>query len=106
MIFTSKITNSERKADSMKKVMRKILVAIVATLSLTMLSSTSLLSVAAEEPVVPSSAQTVAVQDSGETISPRGDIIEIKYRVFNGKIQYRRWNVTQQKWVDSEWIDM
>ncbi len=90
----------------MKKVMRKILVAIVATLSLTMLSSTSLLSVAAEEPVVPSSAQTVAVQDSGETISPRGDIIEIKYRVFNGKIQYRRWNVTQQKWVDSEWIDM
>ena len=90
----------------MKKVMRKILVAIVATLSLTMLSSTSLLSVAAEEPVVPSSAQTVAVQDSGETISPRGDIIEIKYRVFNGKIQYRRWNVTQQKWVDSEWIDL
>lgn len=34
------------------------------------------------------------------------DKIVIKYRVYNGKTQYRRWNATKQCWVDPKWIDM
>lgn len=34
------------------------------------------------------------------------DIIVKKYRVYNGRHQYRRWNETKQKWVDPYWIDM
>lgn len=32
------------------------------------------------------------------------DTIETKYRLYNGKIQYRRWNATKGKWVDPHWI--
>ena len=39
-------------------------------------------------------------------IVPYADVIEIRHRVFNGKRQYRRWNVTQGCWVDPYWIDM
>ena len=90
----------------MKKTLRKVLAAFIAVLSLAILSSVSLLSVAAEEPMVSSSVQTVTVQDNGESISPRGDLIEIRYRVHNGKIQYRHWNLTQNCWVEDDWIDM
>lgn len=34
------------------------------------------------------------------------DKIVVKYRTYNGKMQYRRWNVTKQCWVDPKWIDM
>lgn len=34
------------------------------------------------------------------------DKIVVKYRVYNGKTQYRRWNDTKQCWVDPKWIDM
>ena len=34
------------------------------------------------------------------------DKIVIKYRIYNGKYQYRRWNDTKQCWVDPNWIDM
>ena len=90
----------------MKKAIRKIFAVVIATLSLTVFSSVSFLSVAAEEPVIPSAAQVTVVQNSDETISPRGDIIEIRYRIYNGKLQYRRWNQSRNCWVDSEWIDM
>ncbi len=32
------------------------------------------------------------------------DVIETKYRLYYGKIQYRRWNATKGKWVDPHWI--
>lgn len=41
-----------------------------------------------------------------DTVAPQADVIETKYRSFGGKIQYRRWNKTQGKWVDSHWIDV
>lgn len=34
------------------------------------------------------------------------DKIEIKYRVYKGVVQYRRWNATKNKWVDSEWRNL
>ena len=32
------------------------------------------------------------------------DIIK-KYRMYNGKLQYRRWNEATGKWVDPYWIN-
>lgn len=34
------------------------------------------------------------------------DVIVEKYRLYKGKLQYRRWNETKRYWVDSEWIDV
>ncbi len=34
------------------------------------------------------------------------DVIVTKTRVYNGKLQYRRWNETKNCWVDPYWIDM
>ena len=39
-------------------------------------------------------------------VTPRADVIIYKYRTYNGRLQYRRWNETQGYWVDPEWITM
>lgn len=91
----------------MKKIIHKACASTIAILSVAVLSSVSFISVAAEEPAMLLSEPIAVVQESGEAISPRGgDVIVIKYRVFQGKVQYRRWNDTRNCWVDSEWIDM
>ena len=38
--------------------------------------------------------------------SNRGDVIQIKYRMHNGNLQYRHWNVTQGCWVEDHWITL
>lgn len=48
-----------------------------------------------------SSVPEVTTEDS--TIMPRADVIEVKYRIKDGRLQYRRWNATRGYWVDSEW---
>lgn len=40
------------------------------------------------------------------TAIARADVIVKKYRIYHGKQQYRRWNETRGKWVDSAWIDI
>lgn len=50
--------------------------------------------------------QTPTPQSSSEsTIAPYADVIVYKYRLYNGKQQYRRWNETRGYWVDPYWID-
>ncbi len=39
-------------------------------------------------------------------IMPLADVIVIKQRLYQGRLQYRRWNQTQGYWVDPYWIDM
>ncbi len=39
-------------------------------------------------------------------LEPRAAVIETKYRVYYGRLQYRRWNATYGYWVDPDWIDM
>ncbi len=39
-------------------------------------------------------------------IQPRADVIEYKFRTYNGQLQYRRWNATRNYWVDPYWIDL
>ena len=70
-------------------------------------SAPSLLTVAAQEPVPASVVQVETASDNGETISPRADdVIVVRYRYFNGKLQYRHWNQTDQTWVEPDWIDV
>lgn len=49
------------------------------------------------------SYQTMSTNTS---IGPRADIIIRKYRVFDGVVQYRRWNKTQCEWADDDWINL
>ena len=39
-------------------------------------------------------------------IMPCADVIVYKFRIYNGKQQYRRWNETRGYWVDPYWIDV
>lgn len=79
----------------MKKVVSCLLViAILASISCP---------VYAEEVTVLGSQDSLTTNGSVEA---RADVIEVKYRVYNGVPQYRRWNATQGYWVDPEWIDM
>ena len=33
------------------------------------------------------------------------EVIETKFRIYNGVLQYRRWNATRGVWVDPYWIN-
>lgn len=37
-------------------------------------------------------------------IMPLSDVIVLKMRVHNGRLQYRHWNETQGYWVEPYWI--
>lgn len=39
-----------------------------------------------------------------DTIEPRSSVIVYKFRSYNGRPQYRRWNETKGCWVDPAWI--
>lgn len=51
---------------------------------------------------VSSEAEITVTTESG-AIMPQADVIEVKYRVHDGKLQYRRWNATRGYWVDATW---
>lgn len=34
------------------------------------------------------------------------DIIEYKFRFYNGTLQYRRWNATKGYWIDATWLNV
>ena len=49
-------------------------------------------------------ASTAYATSSETTISPRADVIVVKFRVYNGVLQCRRWNETWGYWVDPYWV--
>lgn len=77
---------------------RRLLCALGAAAMMTTMFSTAF---AADIPQVPT------LQSSSESaITPCADVIVYKFRLYNGKQQYRRWNETRGYWVDPYWIDM
>lgn len=48
----------------------------------------------------------VSIQSAEDEIHPCADVIKIKYRNYNNRLQYRRWNETKGVWVDKNWIDV
>lgn len=45
-----------------------------------------------------------ATTENGGASTQATDTIITKYRLYNDKIQYRRWNATKGVWVDPYWI--
>ena len=39
-------------------------------------------------------------------VAPCADEIVTKFRAYNGKVLYRRWNQTRGYWVDKHWINL
>ena len=76
--------------------MRKLIVILLVVLSL----CTVCLPAYAAETDTPEASATESV------IEPRADVIVMKYRVYNGVYQCRRWNETQGYWVDPYWVNI
>ena len=85
----------------MKYVKNMVLVALLSTFIVNMIPVTS----------YAVSANNVEIKTDAINHLPSGyevqkaQIIK-KYRVHNGTLQYRRWNVTTGKWVDPYWINL
>lgn len=47
----------------------------------------------------------ISVQESTE-VGIQAEVVEKRYRVHNGIVQYRRWSVTYGRWVDPYWINL
>jgi len=43
-------------------------------------------------------------EDQG--IAPYADVIVLKTRILDGKVQYRHWNETRGYWVEPDWVDL
>lgn len=73
---------------------------ILCTLGAALIMATSIPNAfAANLPPVPTSC--------GESeIVPYADVIIYRYRIANGRKQYRRWNETRGYWVDPYWLDV
>lgn len=82
----------------MKKNATRILVTAIAAM---MLLSSGAIAASAAQPEDPGiSTTSMAPGDNTR------DTIVKKTRIYNGKLQYRRYNVTTGEWVDPDWIDM
>ena len=81
------------------KMIKKIVCGISA--SMLLFSVCCIPAQAAEIPENPPA--TIQEDDTG--ITPRADQIVVYTREYDGRLQYRRWNATQNCWVDPEWID-
>ncbi|MGF7143516.1 hypothetical protein HNQ56_001943 [Anaerotaenia torta] len=55
---------------------------------------------------VTETASVVTEQIGGGVVVPCADQIETVLRVYNGVVQYRRWNATWGYWVDPYWINL
>ena len=78
---------------------------LIVVLTLSLMVSGFVLSASAEE--VGLVEDTTVVEQSGGnggTIVPMADKIVTKFRIYNGKHQYRNWNETRNRWVEPNWI--
>lgn len=78
---------------------------LIVVLTLAMMISGSVLSASAEEVNV--TEETIAVEQTGDNsgaIVPMADQIIVKFRIYQGKKQYRHWNQTRNCWVEPDWI--
>lgn len=78
---------------------------LIVVLTLALMISGSVLSASAEEVWVVEDT-TIVEQSEGNSgaIVPMADKIVTKFRIYNGKHQYRHWNETHGYWVEPDWI--
>ena len=77
--------------------MKKTLL-VLAVLFIVALSPAQSLQVGASSGVVQNQAAISGTQ--------RADVIKKIFRLYDGVLQYRRWNETQGYWVDPDWINV
>lgn len=46
------------------------------------------------------------IEKTQQEADTNADVIEVRFREYNGKRQYRRYNDTRGRWVDDHWIDL
>ncbi|WP_305117104.1 hypothetical protein [Acutalibacter muris] len=80
------------------RTLRKVIAGTCASL----LMAATLCTAAQAAEMSPQPEETVQAVNSG--IQPYADVIVNKYRMYNGKLQKRRWNETRGYWVDPYWI--
>ena len=73
---------------------KKSILVGMAVVSLCALAQSSAAATVVGTPVAVEAAETRAA-----------DIIQTKFRLYKGVLQYRRWNQTKGVWVDPEWIN-
>lgn len=76
--------------------MKKIIVLVFCAAAILSLSGTSVL--ASEV------SYNDAIDNQIDTTISRANVVEYKYRTKNRRLQYRRWNITQNCWIDPDWI--
>lgn len=81
--------------------MKKKIVCFI--MSMLLMNTVCLLTVSASVEVPAHENINAAGEDR---IVPYADVIETRFRTYKGKLQYRRWNLTKNCWVDPYWIDM
>lgn len=85
--------------------MKRYIVIMVLLLNVSF-SMTCLASAQSENEIVYSAEIKMNVKQRTHINSRATDKIEIKYRVYKGVVQYRRWNATKNRWVDPEWKNL
>lgn len=55
--------------------------------------------------VVPTVLAAEPADPQTEEASPRAEVTEWQYRIYNGKMQKRLWSVTNQVWL-TDWMDV
>ena len=55
--------------------------------------------------VVMASDHEPTYETQGQDAGIMADKIVVRSRVFEGRVQYRRFNATKNRWVDPAWID-
>lgn len=79
------------------KLIKKAIMSLMIVLSVSLPITTMATPIEIEPLVTPCSIEDNSTYSS--------DTIEYVYRVYEGKLQYRRWNATKGYWIDATWLD-
>lgn len=78
---------------------------LIVVFTLALMMSGAMLSASAEEAEIVEDTTIVTQSvENGRVIAPMADKIVTKFRIYNGKHQYRHWNETRGYWVEPDWI--
>lgn len=77
--------------------MKKFFAIILCTMFGVLLNGTDVL-------VAKMNVEMIGNQDQADNSLLRADSIEYRYRLNNGRMQYRRWSLTRNCWTDLKWV--
>ncbi len=84
--------------------MKKILT--ILCLMAILFTSASITAFASGGEILPDNIVTEEMGEGDPDAEIQADQLEWKYRVYNGVLQRRRWNITKNCWYDPIWYDV